>query len=196
MFTSLPCVELYPHHFRNGTHLSHQGHTEAAVFVGSIYYWGQGVAIDYARAIVAFKVGAEGGNSTDQWTVGHMYYSGRGVDVDYAQALPWIEKAAAQDNPNAVVTLGTIYFEGHGVTPSWRRAREYSERASGLGSPKAAGNIQILTNSIRNVTSKYINRPFATRPHAHTPPAPSSRTRRSPPSWTSGWSSTARAART
>ena len=86
-----------------------------------------------------------------------MYYTGRGVDVDYAQARPWIEKAAAQDQPNAVGQLGVMYYqrwyEAMGVTPSWRRAREYYERAIELGNSNAVTNMQILTESIQEVTS-------------------------------------------
>jgi TPR repeat protein len=64
---------------------SHQGHIEVAELVGIIYYWGQGVTVDYPRAIAAYKVGAEGGDAgyQCQWQVGVMYFTGRGVDVDY-----------------------------------------------------------------------------------------------------------------
>ena len=133
---------------------SRQGHILAAVFVGGIYFWGQGVAIDYPRAMAADKVGGEGGHASCQWQVGAMYCKGLGVDVDYTQALPWIEKAAAQDQPSAVSRLGGMYGNGEGgVTPSWRRAREYNKRAIGLGSSKAAKNTQDLTKAIQIVTS-------------------------------------------
>jgi len=109
------------------------------------------VAIDYARAMAAHKVGAEGGHVLCQWQVGFMYCNGLGVDVDYAQALPWIEKAAAQNEPSAVGQLGVMYSEGKGVTPSWRRAREYYKRAIELGSSMAVKNMQDLTQSIQLV---------------------------------------------
>ena len=76
------------------------------------------MAIDYSRAMAAYKIGAEGGHAGCQYQVGFMYYDGDGVDVDYAQALPWIGKAAAQDDPSAVGQLGTMYGKGQGVTPS------------------------------------------------------------------------------
>jgi len=169
----------------------------AAYFVGSIYFWGQGVAVDYPRAMAAYKVGAEGGHAVCQWQVGSMYYDGHGVDVDYAQALPWIEKAAAQDVPQAVGTLGTMYCDGEGVTSSWRRTREYYERAIELGDSMSVESMQLLTDAIQKVTSRPL-RPIVTRarPHASTHPSFSLHTRSTPPSWTSGWRSTARAART
>ena len=155
--------------------------------------------------MAASKVGAEGGDAVCQYQVGIMYYFGHGVDVDYKQALPWIEKAAAQDDPDAVGQLGVMYTEGEGVTPSWRRAREYFERAIGLGSSTCssttAKNMQNLTKSIQAVTSQ---RSVCTAPSSLMSdlmlpsllPYTSTRTRSAPPSWTSGWRSTARAART
>ena len=126
--------------------------------VGGIYNWGQGVAVDYSRAVVAYKVGAEGGDAHSQHQLGCMYREGRGVDVDYAQALAWTKKAAAQDHRNAVHALGTMYFEGLGVTPSFRRAREYCERGIELGDSTAVENMQGLTEGIQQVTSQRSNR--------------------------------------
>ena len=121
-----------------------QGHIEAAQTIGDIYYCGKGVAKDYARAMAAYKVGAEGGHAQCQSQVGMMYKLGRGVAVDYQQARLWLEKAAAQDYPNAVGQLGTMYNNGEGVTPSWRRARELYERAIELGDSMRVGDLQEL----------------------------------------------------
>ena len=158
------------------------------------------MAIDYARAMAAYKVGAERGHAVCLWQVGYMYYTGLGVDVvDYAQARPWIEKAAAQDHPNAVALLGVMYQEGKGVTPSWRRAREYYERAIELGSSKAVEHKQSLTGSIKLVTSRRSNHSALSSPLVRDLTLPylaslSLHTCRA--SWTSGWRSTARAGRT
>ena len=132
--------------------LACQGHLEAAAHLAGVYFWGQGVAIDYPRAMAAYKVGAEGGDAGCQWQVGWMYFHGRGVAVDYKQARPWIEKAAAQDDPDAVGQLGTVYAEGKGVTPSYRRARELYQRAIELGSSVAVKNMQIVTRNIQKVS--------------------------------------------
>ena len=121
--------------------------------IGSIYCWGQGVAIDYARAMAAYKVAAEGGDAVSQHQVGFMYRNGRGVDVDHAQGLAWTKKAAAQDYPNAVDSLGTMYCKGLGVTPSFRRAREYYERSIELGSSASVEHMQELNECIQAVTS-------------------------------------------
>ena len=138
--------------------LACQGHIEAAAHLGTIYVWGQGVAIDYPRAMAAYKIGAEGGRAVCQHQVGMMYCKGQGVAVDYQQARPWLEKAAAQDHPAAVHQLGSMYGNGMGVTPSWRRARELYKRAIGLGDSQAVEDMQTLTEGIRMVS--YTSRLF------------------------------------
>ena len=115
-----------------------QGHVLATQAIGDAYYWGKGVAIDYPRAMAAYKIAAEAGDALSQFQVGLMYCKGLGVAVDYERARPWLEKAAAQDYPNAVGQLGLMAFEGKGVTPSWRRARELYQRAIELGDSRGA----------------------------------------------------------
>ena len=44
-----------------------QGHVEAAETIGAIFYWGQGVKKDMARALGAYKFGAEKGNAICQF---------------------------------------------------------------------------------------------------------------------------------
>jgi TPR repeat protein len=179
---------------------SRQGHIKAAEKVGSIYFFGQGAAIDYPRAMAAYKVGAEGGDATCQNQVGYMYNKGLGVEVDYKQALAWLEKATAQDQPDAVCMLAAMYYNGEGVAPSWRRAREYYQRAIELGDSQAMEDMQALTKEIQEVMSERSNHPATSRtpPDVSTTPPHSSslHTCSTPPSWTSGWRSTARAART
>ena len=133
--------------------LSLQGHILAAQAIGDTYFWGKGVAIDYPRAMAAYKIAAEAGDAVSQHQVGAMYYMGRGVAVDYKQARAWIEKAAAQDDPDAVATLGVMYFGGEGVTPSWRCARELYQRAIELDAgSQAVNNMQALTEIMQHVS--------------------------------------------
>ena len=129
-----------------------QGHIKAAGFIGGIYNWGHGVAVDYERAMAAYKIGAEAGDALSQCQLGSLYYNGHGVAVDYEQARAWLEKAAAQDHPKAVGQLGYMYYIGDGVISSWRRARELYKRAIELGNSMAANNMQILTENIQKVS--------------------------------------------
>ena len=132
---------------------STQGHIEAAGGIGSIYNWGQGVAIDYKRALAAYRICAEGGNAICQSQLGFMLCNGRGIDSpDYEQALVWLEKAAAQDGHEARNSLGHLAIHGQGQTPSWRRARIHFQRAVDLGNAAAAQNVLNLDGLIQQVT--------------------------------------------
>ena len=92
------------------------------------------MAVDYKRAMKAYKVGAEGGNATCQHQLGYMLQHGQGIDSpDYEQALVWHEKAAAQEFPPAEHALGLMAFARQAQTPSFRRAREHWQRAIDLG---------------------------------------------------------------
>ena len=149
-----------------------QGHVEAARFIGGIYIWGQGASVDYARALAAYKIGAEGGNAICQNQLGNMLsMESYGVDpLDYKQALVWYGKAAAQDDSYACIGLGSMAYEGLGQTASWRRAREHFQRAIDLGNTEAAGNMQVLREEIQKVTG-----PGATNHpglRSSSPPAP------------------------
>ena len=164
---------------------STQGHIYAAAFIGTIYSFGQGVAVDNERAMAAYKIGAEGGHATSQYQLGYMYCEGRGIDSpDYEQALVWFEKAAAQNDPWAVRSLGIMSKFGEAQTPSWRRAREHFQRAIGLGHEEAGESMQTLNADIQEVTRSHTDHYSGLRnPHFRRP--------RSPPSWTTGSRSTA-----
>ena len=150
------------HHFAQPHPSPLQGHIGAAQAIGDVYCFGKGVAIDYPRAMAAYKIAAEAGDALSQSQVGIMYFDGDGAAVDYKQARAWLEKAAAQDYPHAVGALGTMYLEGKGVTPSWRRAREHYERAIELGNTMAVQNMQTLTESIAAVTTSNGKPPHTT----------------------------------
>ena len=60
-------AENSPHHTFD---IHPQGHILAAHMLGDIYHWGQGVAIDYPRAMAAYKVAAEAGDAVSQHQLG------------------------------------------------------------------------------------------------------------------------------
>ena len=109
------------------------------------------MAIEYPRAMAAYKVSAEAGDAACQYQLGCMYLDGDGVDVDYKQARPWLEKAAAQDWLDAVCQLGVMSQEDRGVASSLRRARELFQRSIELGNEQAVEGMRILNQSIQNV---------------------------------------------
>ena len=157
---------------------STQGHIEAAGFIGSIYSLGQGVVVDYKRAMAAYKIGAEGGNAVCQHELGTMYVLAQGIDSpDYKQALVWLEKAANQDLPVASRNLGAMSRVGRGQQPSWRRAREHWQRAIALGDEEAVKYLLDLSDDIQQVftpASQLFPEPSSPPPPPPPPPPPQS----------------------
>ena len=143
-----------------------QGHPGAAANLGDIYENGHGVAIDYARAFAAFKVGAEYEGVDDffritcQYMVGNLYFQGKGVDMDETLSVYWMEKAAALDHPEAVASIGFLSSVADGTKSSWRRGRQYCTRAVKLGHFESMDSLQEVIGNIQRVTRRELAKPL------------------------------------
>jgi TPR repeat protein len=66
---------------------------------------GQGVPLDYTKAIFWFRNAAENNDNYAQYNLGWAYESGTGVPKDTQEAVKWYRKAADGGNPEARVHL-------------------------------------------------------------------------------------------
>ena len=101
--------------------------------LGYMYYRGEGVKQDYAKAKVLFEMAAAQGVDAAQLHLGNMYYSGYGVRQDYFKAKEWYEKAAVQGNFAAQYSLGELYHLGKGTGQDYAKARMWFEKAAAQG---------------------------------------------------------------
>jgi hypothetical protein len=111
-----------------------QGNARAQFSLGLCYYWGSGVARDYAEAARWYRKAAEQGNADAQYHLGVCCTVGQGVEKDYIEAVKWYRKAAEQGSPLAQYNLGVCYTEGQGVEKDytegvkwWRKAAEQED---------------------------------------------------------------------
>lgn len=74
-------------------------------FVGSAYFWGDGVEMDRTKAFGYYLTSAEKGNPETQYKIGSCYANGQGTDRDEEKALYWYRKSAAQGYPEAIDAL-------------------------------------------------------------------------------------------
>lgn len=74
-------------------------------FVGSAYFWGDGVEVDRAKAFGYYLTSAEKGNPETQYKIGSCYANGQGTDRDEEKALYWYRKSAAQGYSEAIDAL-------------------------------------------------------------------------------------------
>ncbi|SFQ33674.1 tetratricopeptide repeat protein [Pseudomonas borbori] len=75
---------------------------------GMNYYHGNGVPVDYNRAIELLNISAENNNPAAKTALGDMYFYGHGVARDYKISKEWYSKAAIQNFPPAQIRM--IYF--------------------------------------------------------------------------------------
>lgn len=101
--------------------------------LGNVYYNGDGVEKDYAKAMKYYRKAAKQGNAEAQNKLGEMYILGQGVKIDNAEAMKWFRKAAKQDNDWAQTNLGIIYYEGYGVEIDYMEAIKWYRKAAEKG---------------------------------------------------------------
>jgi len=66
------------------------------------YNLGLGVAQDYQEAVRWYRLAAEQGHASGQFSLGAMYTAGQGVPKDYVLAHMWLNLAAAKGGKEAV----------------------------------------------------------------------------------------------
>ena len=77
------------------------GDAKSQFGLARMYYNGDGVTKDDAKAAEWYQKAAEQGNAFAQYKLGAMYKNGEGVPKDAAKAAEWWKKAAAQGNDAA-----------------------------------------------------------------------------------------------
>jgi TPR repeat protein len=121
-----------------------KGHPIAAGYLGHLYYWGEGVKKDEARArelcravFAQTREAAALGDASAQHLLGLMYRRGLGVAMDHAEALRWLGKASRQNHARAQASLGEMYRNGVGVERDYHVALSWVRKAAEQGHPGA-----------------------------------------------------------
>ena len=126
-----------------------------------MYYLGNGVEQNYAKAKEYFEKAANLGNKDSQemlktfykseknndnkkienlYKLGQRFYEGN----NFKQALEYFEKAAKQGNTEALNKIGVMCFKGEGITKDITKAIEYFEKAANLGNTNALNNLGVI----------------------------------------------------
>lgn len=83
--------------------------------LGNLYFFGNGVARDFGRAMQYYLAGAARGGAQSMASVGRMYSAGQGVALDDATAMHWYLKAANAGDTFSMDALAVNYAVGRGV---------------------------------------------------------------------------------
>jgi TPR repeat protein len=124
------------------------GDVESASKLGSLYYDGKGVPINFIEALKWFQMAADHGDAYGEDKMGEMYRDGYVVTQDYGQALAFFHKAADQGLPDAHYNLAWMYYYGDGVQKDEGQALKYArmavpglQKAADEGDPEALGDL-------------------------------------------------------
>ena len=134
--------------FQNWKPLAYEGHPEAQVRLGTLYYWGHGVPRDLERAVNWYRLAAQQQFAQGQARLGFMFDFGRGVPKNATEAVKWYRLAAEQGDAFGQMSLGKMYAKGRGVTQNDILAFMWSELAARQGSDVGAKNRDVIARRL------------------------------------------------
>jgi TPR repeat protein len=88
-----------------------QGHLDAQNMLGNIYLGGEGVIVDYQKALKWYKMAAAEGHPEAQFNLGWMYYYGRGVTKNNEIAAMCMKRASDKGNQKAKIFIQSNRLE-------------------------------------------------------------------------------------
>ena len=130
--------------FRETKAKADQGDVQAQNYLGLCYYFGRGVAKDYAQAVNLWRKGANQGDAYAQHLLAHRYATGEGVAKDSVQAVNLWRKSADQGNAKAQFELGNCYATGEGVAKDAVEAAKWYRKSADQGYAAAAKSLDSL----------------------------------------------------
>lgn len=102
-------------------------------YLGVMYYYGQGVDVDYDKALRWLRMAVDESNE-GYAVIGDAYREGHGVEQNYGAAEECYSKAPVA---YAKKRLGDMYRDGIGVKQNYREALKHYQQAAEWGSADA-----------------------------------------------------------
>ena len=112
--------------------------------LGVMYYYGDGVQQDYAKALSYFEQAAADGDVDAINNLGLMYDEGLGVEQSDTKARQYFEQAANKGDASSLYNLGLMYMDGQGVDQNYTKAFTYYEQAAEKGNTDALNNLGFM----------------------------------------------------
>ena len=91
-----------------GAALIFAGHSSAQNMLGTLFFSGQGVPKDFARAEIWWRKAAEQDYAAAQYNLGGMYSRQLSTTLTRDEALQWLGQAAAQGHARANLELAEL----------------------------------------------------------------------------------------
>lgn len=121
--------------------LARKGDPDACNVVGDMYYDGNGVQQDIAKAMEYYTIASNAGHVEAKYSMGYVYLYGENGEKDYSKAFECLEYAAQRDHAKANRILGFAYFWGNGVDTNYDKSFRYMLRGAELGDADAQAHV-------------------------------------------------------
>lgn len=124
------------------------GDMDAQGLLGTLYYLGRGVPVDWGEAQVWFRKAAAQGRADAQVKLGVMCFLGQGMPRDLFESVKWFRMAAEQGEIIAQYCLGAMYAQGKGVPKDLVEAYGWFLQALAGGDANAAMPCQAIQTQL------------------------------------------------
>jgi len=115
-----------------------QGNAEAAYHLGLIYANGDGVALDYVRAVACLRQAIAAGHGGAMRVLAMLHAAGYGVAQDNSETRRLLVAGAEAGDLEAQFAAGAMFHFGHhGAEPDTRAMLRWYQAAAEQGHPKA-----------------------------------------------------------
>lgn len=94
-----------------------------------LYFTGQGVDKDLAKAFHWTEAAAQQGHINAQYNLGSLYLSGQGVATDVEAGIAWFARAAKAGHADAAFALASLYVEGEELKRDLISAHAWASQA-------------------------------------------------------------------
>jgi TPR repeat protein len=118
------------------------GLLRVCVNLGFMYYTGEGVVQDLARAVGLYRQACDGGVVLGCNNLGAMYDAGEGVIQDLARAVSLYRQACDGGEMQGCANLGVMYGDGRGVARDSARAMSLYRQACDSGVMQGCLNLR------------------------------------------------------
>ena len=129
--------------------------SKALYKLGDLYFKGNNVKRDFAKARKYFELSGELKNSEALYKLGDIYYDGLGVTQDYAKSKEYYKMSAQLDNSKALIQVGFFYAYCPGHEKDFVEAKKYFDLAAEKGDSCAYVFLGILYQNGDGVEKDY-----------------------------------------
>ncbi|CAE7459076.1 esiB [Symbiodinium natans] len=117
------------------------GNTHAQFRLGSMYYEGEKMSTDKAKASYWFMQAAQAGLPEAQYQISRMLFLGDGVEADTEYAMRFLKLAAGRGHVESMHNLGAKLYFGDGIENDRRTAASWFLKAAQEGFPQSQNNL-------------------------------------------------------